>query len=58
MVFEDLAVEVIAGLPTDAARCEVIASVEEIREALGPRCWVQYMSHAGSIVVSEVGWAG
>ncbi|MFD7013951.1 hypothetical protein [Streptomyces sp. NPDC059928] len=77
LVFEELAVEVMAELPTDAARCEVLAlievvrrdprafpdvrdagSVEEIREAFGPRCWIQYLPHAGAIEVREIGWAG
>ncbi|AJC58560.1 hypothetical protein GZL_05987 [Streptomyces sp. 769] len=77
MVFEELAVEVMADLPTDMARYEVLAliervrldptawpdvrdvgSVEEIREAFGPLCWVQYTPHAGAIEVREIGWAG
>lgn len=76
-VFEDLAVEVMAQLPTDDARRQVLAlievvradpwawpdvrdpgSVEEIREAFGSRCWIQYMPHAGAIEVREIGWAG
>ncbi|KUO04675.1 hypothetical protein AQJ67_10195 [Streptomyces caeruleatus] len=32
-------------------------SVEEIREAFGARCWIQYMPHAGAIEVREIGWA-
>ncbi|MGW7276541.1 hypothetical protein ACWGH5_39360 [Streptomyces sp. NPDC054864] len=59
---EELAVEVLAQLPDDWARREVMAlvevaridprawpdvrdpgSVEEIREAFGRRCWIQYM---------------
>ncbi|WP_329276979.1 hypothetical protein [Streptomyces sp. NBC_01451] len=77
MVFEDLAVEVMAELPTDEARGEVLTlveavrkdprawldvrdpgSVEEIREAFGARCWIQYMPHSGAIEVREIGWAG
>ncbi|MFE9645289.1 hypothetical protein ACFYO0_14470 [Streptomyces sp. NPDC006365] len=61
-VFEELAVEVMAQLPNDEARREVLAlidvvrtnprawpdvrdpgSVEEIREACGSRCWIQFM---------------
>jgi len=76
-VFEDLGVEVMAELPTDEARREVLAlvelvradprawsdvrdasSVEEISEAFGSRCWIQYMPHAGAIEVREIGWAG
>ncbi|MEU9189180.1 hypothetical protein AB0D14_32485 [Streptomyces sp. NPDC048484] len=76
-VFEELAVEVMAELPTDEARHEVLVlvgvvrrdpyafpdvrdagSVEEIREAFGSRCWIQYMPHAGAIEVREIGWAG
>lgn len=76
VVFEELASEVMAGLPA-VARREVIAlvqqvrtaprpwpdvrdagSVEEIREAFGPRCWLQYTPHAGAIEVREIGWAG
>ena len=33
-------------------------SVEEIREAFGRRCWVQFMPHACAIEVREIGWAG
>ncbi|WP_405528928.1 hypothetical protein OG426_43280 [Streptomyces canus] len=33
-------------------------SIEEIREAFGTRCWIQYMPHAGVIEVREIGWAG
>ncbi|MER7350446.1 hypothetical protein ABT390_34125 [Streptomyces aurantiacus] len=33
-------------------------SVEEIREAFGARCWIQYMPHDGAIEVREIGWAG
>jgi hypothetical protein len=33
-------------------------SVEEIREAFGRRCWIQYMPHAGAIEVRDIGWAG
>ncbi|WP_330306211.1 MULTISPECIES: hypothetical protein [unclassified Streptomyces] len=77
MVFEELAVEVMAELPTTQARREVLAlieqvrraprafpdvrdagAIEEIREAFGARCWVQYMPHAGAIEVREIGWAG
>jgi hypothetical protein len=77
VVVEELAVEVMAQLPDDRARREVMAlvevarmdprawpdvrdsgSVEEIREAFGPRCWVQYMPHAGAIEVRDIGWAG
>ncbi|MER6162724.1 hypothetical protein ABT147_45855 [Streptomyces sp. NPDC001868] len=77
VVVEELAVEVMAQLPGDRARREVMAlvevarmdprawpdvrdpgSVEEIREALGRRCWIQYMPHAGAIEVRDIGWAG
>ncbi|WP_407286444.1 hypothetical protein [Streptomyces sp. BP-8] len=77
MVFEELAVEVMADLPSDLARYEVLAlvdrvrldprawadvrdvgSVEEIREAFGTHCWVQYTPHAGAIEVREIGWVG
>ncbi|RSO40152.1 hypothetical protein DMH15_16075 [Streptomyces sp. WAC 06725] len=77
MVFEELAVEVMAELPSDQARREVLAlvervraapwawpdvrdpgSVEEIREAFGAHCWLQYTPHAGAIEVREIGWAG
>ncbi|MGW3118522.1 hypothetical protein ACWDBW_15525 [Streptomyces sp. NPDC001107] len=76
-VFEELAVEVMAELPTDEARREVLdlvdlvraaprawpdvrdpGSIEEIREAFGSRCWIQYMPHAGAIEVREIGWVG
>ncbi|MGA5453826.1 hypothetical protein ACPCVO_45150 [Streptomyces umbrinus] len=76
-VFEELAVEVMAELPTDEARCEVLelvelvradprgwpdvrdpGSVEEIREAFGSRCWIQFMPQAGAVEVREIGWAG
>ncbi|WP_405933672.1 hypothetical protein [Streptomyces sp. NBC_00827] len=76
-VFEDLAVEVMAELPTGEARREVlelidaartdprawpdvrdVGSTEEIREAFGRRCWIQFMPHAGAIEVREIGWAG
>ncbi|WP_019070606.1 hypothetical protein [Streptomyces hokutonensis] len=33
-------------------------SVEEIREAFGRRCWIQYMPHDGAVEVREIGWAG
>jgi hypothetical protein len=33
-------------------------SVEEIREAFGRRCWIQYIPHAGAIEVRDIGWAG
>ncbi|MFE7272500.1 hypothetical protein [Streptomyces brasiliscabiei] len=33
-------------------------SNEEIREAFGHRCWIQYMPHDGAIEVREIGWAG
>ncbi|MFE2317510.1 hypothetical protein ACFXC8_31130 [Streptomyces sp. NPDC059441] len=33
-------------------------SIEEIREAFGARCWIQYMPHNGAIEVREIGWAG
>jgi hypothetical protein len=33
-------------------------SVEEIREAFGRRCWIQYMPHAGAIEVRDIGWSG
>jgi hypothetical protein len=77
VVVEELAVEVMAQLPDDRARQEVMAlvevarmdprawpdvrdpgSVEEIREAFGRRCWIQYMPHAGAIEVRDIGWAG
>ncbi|MCX4625117.1 hypothetical protein [Streptomyces albogriseolus] len=70
-------VEVMAQLPDDQARLEVIAlvevarmdprtwpdvrapgSVEEIREAFGRQCWIQYMPHAGAIDVRDICWAG
>lgn len=69
--------EVMAQLPHDWARREVMAlvenarmhptawpdfrdpgSVEEIREAFGQRCWIQFMPHAGAIEVRDIGWAG
>jgi len=31
--------------------------VEEIREAFGQWCWIQYMPHAGAIEVHDIGWA-
>ncbi|MEU7154090.1 hypothetical protein AB0B15_39675 [Streptomyces sp. NPDC045456] len=37
MVFEELAVEVMADLPSDRARHEVLALVERVRAA--PRAW-------------------
>ncbi|WP_086706544.1 hypothetical protein [Streptomyces antimycoticus] len=77
VVVEDLAVEVMAQLPTDEARQEVMAlveiaridprawpdvrdpgSVEQIREAFGRRCWIQYMPHAEAVEVRDIGWAG
>jgi hypothetical protein len=77
VVVEELAVQVMAQLPDDRARQEVMAlvevarmnrrawpdvrdsgSVEEIREAFGRRCWIQYMPHAGAIKVRDIGWAG
>ncbi|MGW1658900.1 hypothetical protein [Streptomyces atratus] len=78
VVMEELTVEVLAQLPDDRARREVMAlvevarmepqawpdvrdpgSVEEIREAFGRRCWIQYMPHpAGAIEVREIGWVG
>ncbi|GGU68615.1 hypothetical protein GCM10010211_37470 [Streptomyces albospinus] len=77
VVMEELASEVVAELPDDAARREVLAlvevvradprafpdvrdpgAVEEIREAFGPCCWIQYMPHDGTIEVREIGWAG
>ncbi|MET7520548.1 hypothetical protein ABZS88_46000 [Streptomyces sp. NPDC005480] len=77
VVVEDLAVEVMAELPSDHARREVLGLIEcvrrdprawpdvrdpgsweEIRKAFGPRCWVQYMPHAGAIEVREIGWIG
>ncbi|AJC61938.1 hypothetical protein [Streptomyces sp. 769] len=77
VVVEELAVEVMAELPSDQARKEVLALIEsvrmdprawpdvrdpgaweEIREAFGRRCWIQYMPHAGAIEVREIGWAG
>lgn len=77
VVVEELASEVMAELPTDEARREVLAlvelvraaprawpdvrdpgSVEEIREAFGARCWIQFMPYAGAIEVREIGWAG
>lgn len=33
-------------------------SVEEIREAFGRRCWIQFMPHAGAVEVRGIGWAG
>ncbi|WJV44529.1 hypothetical protein [Streptomyces flavofungini] len=33
-------------------------AIEEIREAFGARCWIQYMPHDGAIAVREIGWAG
>ncbi|MET8561259.1 hypothetical protein ACFW5W_08330 [Streptomyces sp. NPDC058783] len=33
-------------------------SIEEIREAFGARCWIQFMPHTGAIEVREIGWAG
>ncbi|MDX3644537.1 hypothetical protein [Streptomyces sp. MB09-02B] len=33
-------------------------SVEEIREAFGRRCWIQFIPHAGAIEVRDIGWAG
>jgi hypothetical protein len=33
-------------------------SVEEIREAFGTRCWIQYMPYDGAIEVREIGWVG
>ncbi|WP_328512932.1 hypothetical protein OHB25_58955 [Streptomyces mirabilis] len=33
-------------------------SVEEIREAFGRRCWIQFTPHAGAIEVRDIGWAG
>lgn len=33
-------------------------SVEEIREAFGFRCWIQFTLHAGAVEVREIGWAG
>ncbi|WP_018385289.1 hypothetical protein [Wenjunlia vitaminophila] len=33
-------------------------SVEEIREAHGGRCWVQYSPRAGALEVRDIGWAG
>jgi hypothetical protein len=30
-------------------------SAEEIREAFGRRCWIQYMPHAGAVEVRRVG---
>jgi hypothetical protein len=77
VVVEELAVEVMAQLPDDRARREVMTlvevarmaprawpdvrdpgSVEEIREAFGRRCWIQFMPHAEAIEVRDIGWAG
>jgi hypothetical protein len=77
VVVEELAVEVMAQLPDDRARREVMVlvevarmdlrawpdvrdpgSVEEIREAFGLRCWIQFMPHAGAIEVRGIGWVG
>lgn len=33
-------------------------SVEEIREAWGAHCWVQYTPRAGAVEVRDIGWAG
>ncbi|MFD4559773.1 hypothetical protein ACFWP5_36580 [Streptomyces sp. NPDC058469] len=33
-------------------------SVEEVREAFGRRCWIEYMPHAGAIEVRDIGWSG
>ncbi|WP_435861721.1 hypothetical protein [Streptomyces milbemycinicus] len=33
-------------------------SVEEIREAFGRQCWIQFRPHAGAIEVRDIGWAG
>ncbi|MES4908898.1 MULTISPECIES: hypothetical protein [unclassified Streptomyces] len=77
VVVEELAVEIMAQLPDDQARKEVMAlvefarmdpqagpdvrdpgSVEEIREAFGRLCWMQFMPHADAIEVRDIGWAG
>ncbi|MFE7935629.1 hypothetical protein ACFU6S_44305 [Streptomyces sp. NPDC057456] len=77
ITLEELAVEVMAQLPDDRARREVMAlvevartdpqvwpdvrdlgSVEEIREAFGRRCWIQFMPRAGAIEVRDIGWVG
>ncbi|MFD7898221.1 hypothetical protein [Streptomyces sp. NPDC059743] len=58
MVFEELAFEVMAELPTALARREVLALIEQVREAFGACTWVQYMPHAGAVEVREIGWCG
>lgn len=47
VVVEELAVEVMAQLPDDRARQEVMALVEVAR-----------LPHAGAIEVRDIGWAG
>ena len=34
------------------------SSVEEVREAHGSRCWVQYRPQAGEVEVRDVAWVG
>ncbi|MFJ9105826.1 hypothetical protein ACIRJM_46170 [Streptomyces sp. NPDC102405] len=77
VVVEELTVEVMAQLPDDQARREVMAlvevarmdprawpdvrdpgSVEEIREAFGRQCWIQYLPHASALEVRDIGWVG
>ncbi|WP_371575410.1 hypothetical protein [Streptomyces sp. NBC_01314] len=40
--------------------CPMLApgSVEEILEAFGRQCRIQYKPHAGAIEVRDIGWAG
>ncbi|WP_405889512.1 hypothetical protein OG427_02970 [Streptomyces sp. NBC_00133] len=35
-----------------------VGSAEEICEAFGHHCRIQFMPHAGAIEVREIGWAG
>lgn len=51
-------VELVRAAPRAWPDVRDSGSVEEIREAFGARCWIQYMPYEGAIEVREIGWAG
>ncbi|WP_274562421.1 hypothetical protein [Streptomyces spiramyceticus] len=63
--------QVMAELPTDAARWEITALIEtvwrepetwpppdgqQLGEAFGPRCWIVYVAYRDGIEILDVGW--
>ena len=51
-------VEVVRAAPKEWPDVRDPGSAEEIREAFGVHCWIQYMPYDGAIEVREIGWAG